>query len=65
MSLTRLQLRAQLYKQADRPEDQAAMIIEQVRRPVLPVLQKVIMKVEISTVVVSMAHLTFNNFDKN
>ena len=30
VALRRLELRAQLYKQPDRPEDQAAMIIEQV-----------------------------------
>ncbi|GFO25849.1 cilia- and flagella-associated protein 46-like [Plakobranchus ocellatus] len=32
VSLRRLELRAQLYKQPDRPEDQAAMIIEQARK---------------------------------
>ena len=32
VALHRLELRAQLYKQPDRPEDMAAMIIEQVKR---------------------------------
>jgi hypothetical protein len=31
VALHRLELRSQLYKQPDRPEDMAAMIIEQVR----------------------------------